>query len=228
MPATVIAREVPAGDAPPLAAVVVDLERARSRQWSDLLEAVAARRDTSAYERLFRHFSPRLRLRGITRGLAAATADDVVQETMLSVWQHAHQYNRRRGAASTWIYTIFRNKCIDAVRRQPAGEVDIDIVRDEVGDSSDTAEQIERRLAGVGLVRALAALTADQRRVVDKAFFEDKSHREVADELLLPLGTVKSRIRLGLTRMREDLGGGDPAAVRTAQPSLAAERDSHP
>jgi RNA polymerase sigma-70 factor (ECF subfamily) len=186
--------------------IVVDLAKVRSRHWSDLIEAVALRGDTSAYNKLFRHFAPRLRVRGINRGLSPAVADDVVQESLLSVWQHAAQYERTRGAASTWIYTIFRNKCIDAARRQPANEIDIDLIKDSLRDGSRAADQTDQQMfVQAGLHRALAMLTADQRRVVDKAFFEDKSHREVASELALPLGTVKSRIRLSLSRLRNSV-----------------------
>jgi RNA polymerase sigma-70 factor (ECF subfamily) len=188
------------------AGVVVDLAKARSRHWSDMIEAVASRGDPAAYDRIYRHFAPRLRLRGICRGLTPAIADDVVQETMLSVWQHAGQYRRARGAASTWIYTIFRNKCIDAVRRQPPHEIDIEAVREtarsEVIDGNHPDAQV---LGEASLGRALATLTAEQRKVVDKAFFEDKSHHEIALELRLPLGTVKSRIRLGLSRLKAGL-----------------------
>lgn len=199
------AREQPAAFTPP-AAVVVDLDKARFRYWSDLLEAVGHRGDSGAYERLYRHFAPRLRMRGIARGLRPAIADDVVQETLLSVWQHAGQYKRTRGAASTWIYTIFRNKCIDSVRREPRNEIDIDGVKEQVGGEEDIADRTDRRvLAAVGLRRAMATLSREQRLVVDKAFFEDKSHSEVAEELALPLGTVKSRIRLSLARIRDGL-----------------------
>ena len=139
-------------------------------------------------------------------GADAEAAQEVAQEAMIMVWRKAASFDRNRASAATWIYTIARNKRIDLVRR--AGKPAIE-TEDWLTVFSPDDERPEKSvLAGQTYTRVkelLSGLSADQLIVIEKAFFEDKTHTVIAEELKLPLGTVKSRIRLALGRLREAL-----------------------
>jgi RNA polymerase sigma-70 factor (ECF subfamily) len=169
---------------------------------SDLIEAMAARQDKAAFAGLFNHFAPRLKAFGMRQGVDAGTAEELVQETMLSVWRKAGTYDRRRANASTWIFTILRNKRIDMLRRQGRPEADLDSVAELPSDASGADDDYHAAQAGEIIRQAMVELPDEQVEVLKKAFFEDKPHSAIAEELDLPLGTVKSRIRLALARLR--------------------------
>jgi RNA polymerase sigma-70 factor, ECF subfamily len=169
---------------------------------SDLIEAMGARRDKGAFAGLFTHFAPRLKAFGIRQGVDAATAEELVQETMLSVWRKAETFDRRRANASTWIFTILRNKRIDMLRRQGRPEADLESVAELASDASSADDDYHAAQAGEIIRKAMMDLPEEQLEVLKKAFFEDKPHSAIAEELDLPLGTVKSRIRLALARLR--------------------------
>lgn len=171
------------------------------------IDAVASMRDRAAFASLFAHFGPRVK--GYLRRLGAddGTAEDLTQEVMLSVWRRAEQYDRRLAAPSTWVFTIARNKRIDVLRRQRrATEQEIEdpiMERDPEPRGDDVAEarQLQDRVRA-----AIATLPGEQAELVRIFYFEDKSHSEIAGALDLPLGTVKSRLRLALGKMRATLG----------------------
>lgn len=169
---------------------------------SDLIVAVANGGDRNAFAALFKHFAPRLKAFAIRQGVGAATADELMQEAMLSVWRKAHTFDPNRATASTWVFTILRNKRIDLLRREHRPDVNIEDVPEHASDDARADDEYQTRQTSDLLRQAMAELPADQVEVLQKAFFEDKSHSVVAEELNLPLGTVKSRIRLALTRMR--------------------------
>lgn len=169
---------------------------------ADLLLLVAEHRDRSAFVHLFEYFAPRLK--GFMRGRGADTgsAEDLAQDVMLTVWRRARLYDRRKASVSTWIFTIARNRHIDAIRREKRPEIDPDdpasvVDPKPVGETVVAQEQIGARLRA-----AVDELPRDQAEVLRKNFFEDKPHRVVAAELGLPLGTVKSRLRLALAKLR--------------------------
>jgi RNA polymerase sigma-70 factor (ECF subfamily) len=169
---------------------------------STLIEAVARDRDRQAFAQLFRHFAPRLKAFGMRRGSDPASAEELAQETMLTVWRKAATFDRRRATASTWIFTIVRNKRIDLFRREGRPEVDLESIVDMPSDTISADDTLTSNQAGQAIRRALDGLPAEQLLIVQKAFFEDKSHSVIAEELNLPLGTVKSRVRLALARLR--------------------------
>ncbi len=139
-------------------------------------------------------------------GADAEAAQEVAQEAMIMVWRKAASFDRTRASAATWIYTIARNKRIDLIRRagKPAIETEdwlaVFAPEDERPEKSMLAGQTYTKVKEL-----LSGLSADQLTVIEKAFFEDKTHTVIAAELKLPLGTVKSRIRLALGRLREAL-----------------------
>lgn len=172
---------------------------------ADLIEAIASRQDRAAFAALFRHFAPRVKAFIVRGGTDAETAQEVAQEALVMVWRKAASFDRLRASAATWIYTIARNKRIDLLRRgaRPIDTEDWLMVYAPEGEEADKSI-----LAGQTYTRMkelLGGLSADQLVVIQKAFFEDKTHTVIAAELKLPLGTVKSRIRLALGRLREGL-----------------------
>ncbi|MEA2803060.1 MAG: polymerase sigma-70 factor, subfamily [Rhodospirillaceae bacterium] len=178
---------------------------------ADLIEAIAIRQDRAAFASLFRHYAPRVKAFIMRGGTDSETAQEVAQEALIMVWRKAASFDRSRASAATWIFTIARNKRIDLLRRssRPAIETEdwLAVFAPE-NDDADTSV-----LAGQTYTRVkelLGSLSADQLVVIQKAFFEDKTHTVIAEELKLPLGTVKSRIRLALGRLREALEKDEP------------------
>jgi RNA polymerase sigma-70 factor (ECF subfamily) len=172
---------------------------------ADLIEAIASRQDRAAFASLFRHFAPRVKAFIMRGGTDAEAAQEVAQEALIMVWRKAASFDRTRASAATWIYTIARNKRIDLLRRaaRPIDTEDWLVVYAPEGEEADKSV-----LAGQTYTRVkelLGSLSEDQLVVIRKAFFEDKTHTVIAEELKLPLGTVKSRIRLALGRLREAL-----------------------
>ena len=168
----------------------------------DLVLAVAARRDRTAFAELFAFFAPRLKAFMIRGGAAADVAEELAQEAMIQVWRRADSFDPTRAAASTWIYTIARNKRIDRLRRERRPEISEEEYVAALGEPERGDDAAERSEDETRLARSLETLPEDQALVVRLAFYEDKSHSDIAAELRLPLGTVKSRIRLALTRLR--------------------------
>jgi RNA polymerase sigma-70 factor, ECF subfamily len=171
-----------------------------------LIEAIASCQDRDAFAKLFRHFAPRIKAFLMRGGTDSDTAGEVAQEAMIMVWRKAASFDRARASAATWIYTIARNKRIDLLRR--AGRPPIE-AEDWLTIYSPEEEAADKSvLAGQTYVKIrelMDGLSADQLVVIRKAFFEDKTHTAIAEELRLPLGTVKSRIRLALARLRTAL-----------------------
>ncbi|WP_230383030.1 sigma-70 family RNA polymerase sigma factor [Paracoccus shanxieyensis] len=167
------------------------------------LLAVRDQRDLDAFLLLFQHFAPRLKAMLMRGGLRDGSAEDVVQDVMLAVWQKAAQFDPHRAEASAWIYRIARNRSIDLARRRPPPEADIIAAPDAA--QADAAQILGLGQEAALLRKALAALSPDQARVLEQAYFEDLPHSRISEISGLPLGTIKSRIRLGLERLRRDL-----------------------
>jgi RNA polymerase sigma factor (sigma-70 family) len=168
----------------------------------DDLEAVARRQDRAAFARLFAHFAPRVKAYLMRQGAEPGLAEDLAQETMLTVWRKAPGYDRRLAGPSTWIFTIARNRRIDALRRDRRGKLDPDDPAllpeaDALPDTALEAGRWEKKLAA-----AIGGLPPEQAQMLKLAYFEDRSHGDIAQSLRLPLGTVKSRLRLAVARLR--------------------------
>jgi RNA polymerase sigma factor (sigma-70 family) len=172
---------------------------------AELLSAVAERRDRQAFAHLFGHFAPRIKAYVRRLGVAEERAEDLAQEVMLTVWRRAGLYDRRQASVGTWVFTIARNRRIDELRRERHPEVDLeDPALMEAPEA--TADQVVLRTQSEHrLQEAVSALPDEQAAVLRKSFFEDKPHSIIAGELDLPLGTVKSRLRLALAKLREAL-----------------------
>lgn len=174
--------------------------------WNDDVLAIAQSGDRDAFARLFRHFAPRIKTYLVRQGAEAAVADDLAQEAMLSVWRKSATFDPARAGAATWIFTIARNLRIDQLRRERRPSIEMDDP-DLVADPAPRADEVVDAGQRERLVRAaLGALPAEQAQVVGLSFFEDAPHAEIAQRLKIPLGTVKSRLRLAMKRIRAQLG----------------------
>ena len=172
---------------------------------SEQIVAIAMSADMAAFETLFKEYAPRIRayLLKLTRNGQAA--EDLMQETMLAIWHKAGQYDPARGPASAWIFTIARNIWIDAWRKQkrPAIDPDDPALRGEP--EPDAANLIVQKQDHDALHRALKRLPQEQVDLIRLSFFDEASHSTIAKNLGLPIGTVKSRIRLAFGRLRTAL-----------------------
>lgn len=177
--------------------------RAGHVTFEDLLVAVSATSSRDSFIRLFEHFAPRIKSFFMGSGLSADIADELAQDTMLTVWDKARQYDPAKAAASTWIFTIARNKRIDYLRKnaRPAPDPQ-DSALDFAGERPAPDEAVLRHEQSLQIAKALQDLPPAQADMIYKSFFEDKTHQDIADETALPLGTVKSRIRLAMDRLR--------------------------
>jgi RNA polymerase sigma-70 factor (ECF subfamily) len=176
-------------------------------QWGQLIRAIAAHQDRSAFATLFEYFGPRIKAFMQRSGVSEATAEELAQETMLAVWRKAALFDPASAGAAAWIFTIARNLRIDKHRRGRRGVIETSDV--EIEFQIDDAPQPDARLAAAQseerVRSALSNLSADQMRVVELSFFEEKAHAEIAQILGIPLGTVKSRLRLAMSRLRNML-----------------------
>ncbi|MGI9510492.1 MAG: sigma-70 family RNA polymerase sigma factor [Geminicoccaceae bacterium] len=176
------------------------------------MEAIVKRRSREAFAALFDHFAPKLKGYYRKGGIDAMQAEDLAQETMLSVWRHAAKFSPKVGSPSTWIFTIARNHLIDHVRRRKSREgelTDPTLLPTPIETADDLVDAQQRYRF---LKAALLKLPKEQAAILKMAFFDHKAHSEIAAETGVPLGTVKSRIRLAMQRLRDDLGeqGIDP------------------
>lgn len=180
-----------------------------SEELSGLMTAVGAG-DRQAFAVLFKHFAPRVKAYLMRAGTSPENAEELAQETMALVWRKAWSFDAARAGVSTWIFTIARNVSVDRHRRQ--GDDDeheaIDLDRHDSADPGESpdeafdARQRERRVRA-----ALAQLSPEQARIIELSYFAESAHAAIAEELSIPLGTVKSRMRLAVNHLRRLLDG---------------------
>jgi RNA polymerase sigma-70 factor (ECF subfamily) len=172
-----------------------------------LLLAVAQVQDRAAFAALFAHFAPRIKGYLLKLGAGAALAEDLAQEAMLSVWRKARLFDPTKASAATWIFTIARNLRIDAIRRERRPDFDPNDPALVLDDEPPADALLMREDDDEKLRAAMTALSPEQAQVIQMSFFADKPHSQIASELGLPLGTVKSRLRLALVRIRVAMRG---------------------
>ncbi len=173
----------------------------------ELLLAVA-RGDQAAFERLHDRLAPLVY--GIVRRVVRDPdqSEEVTQEVLVEVWRTATRFDPDRGAARSWVATMAHRRAVDRVRSEQASRARTETVgiREQVRDYDEVSEQVERRLEYQQVRDALSALTDLQREVVELAYFQGYTYRQVAELLGTPLGTIKTRMRDGLIRLRDELG----------------------
>lgn len=172
--------------------------------WAALVRAVRDAQDKAAFAVLFRHFAPRVKGFLMKSGTEAALAEECAQDVMATLWQKAHLFDPSRASVATWIFTIARNRRIDLARRARRPEPEALFWGPEV--EPDQADVLEAAQETRRLVQALADLPEKQQSLIRRAFYGELSHTEIASETGLPLGTIKSRIRLALDRLRQKMG----------------------
>lgn len=177
-------------------------ELSAQTQW---MLAVRDQRDKQAFGLLFDHYAPRLKGVVMKGGIGAAQAEDIVQDALLKVWQRAEQFDPTRAQVSSWIYQIVRNQTVDFVRKdkRPVPE---ELTR-APDPEPDAADALALEQESSVLRSALQALPADQRNMIERAYLGELTHAQIQTETGLPLGTIKSRIRLALERLRHDMKG---------------------
>lgn len=174
-------------------------------EWDRLLLRIGSNRDRSAFKKLYEHFAPRLKSFLLRIGSDMSAAEEICQESMIMVWRRAETFNPDSAGASTWIFTIARNKRIDKLRKdnRPLPDLnDPSFFQIPVDKSDDILQRVEEEKK---IKNALKNLPPEQAKLIISAYYEEKSHRKIADETNLPLGTVKSRIRLAINRLRTQL-----------------------
>ncbi len=174
-------------------------------QLSLCLARVAQDRDKAAFGQLFDHYAPLIRAYSLARDPGAnLVADDLVQEVMTRVWLKADKYNSRMANLNTWIFTLARNCRIDYLRRNSRYASEIDpshLFNDIEDDGLGPFQQVQQNLAGESIREGLKQLPREQSDILTKVYLEGKSHQQASNELQLPLGTVKSRVRLALQKL---------------------------
>ena len=179
------------------------LENNNKNIWAGLIKKVETLQDISAFEELFNHFAPRVKAFLMKSGADPQMAEECSQEVMATVWRKAHLFDPARASASTWIFTIARNKKIDAIRKQKRPEPEQ--LYPEQDYEPDQEEVVELQQETERLATALRELPEKQRILVEKAYLGELSHSEIAEITGLPLGTIKSRIRLALEKLRHSM-----------------------
>lgn len=181
------------------------LQRADEAFYQQALERIAQNRDRGAFALLFDKFAPRLKAFMMRKGVPPEQAEDLVQEAMLTVWTKAALYNPERGTVSAWVFTIARNLRIDRIRRD--SNMPYAVLEDFDQPSGDAAidDALANREEQVAVAKALADIPSEQRDVLILSYVEDIPQTEIARRLSVPLGTVKSRMRLAYNRLRKSL-----------------------
>ena len=186
-------------DTPPTGEMLSAEQRER---FSDLLEAVAQSQDRTAYGEIFAYYAPRVKSYLMRLGSDDAAAEEIAQDVMVTVWRKANLFDRSQASVSTWIFRIARNRRIDVFRRtkKPPLDPEEPLVLPAAAPAPEAgveALDLEAQVRG-----AMSGLPEEQLQMIQLAFYEGLTHREISEKLDLPLGTVKSRIRLAFQRMR--------------------------
>lgn len=178
-------------------------------EMSAYLATIAAQRCKLSFSKIFSYFAPRLRSYALKQMGNEALAMELVQDTMSNVWQKAHLFNAEKGSPSTWIFTIARNIRFDMLRKLKNRKEDLcaddmwPVLCEQTADTQAAPLDVQITLEQVG--QYFNELPAKQQRVIEAIYIQGKSQQEVADELEIPLGTVKSRTRLALQRLKDML-----------------------
>lgn len=174
-----------------------------SSDWSDMLASLSESADKRVYAKLFHHFAPKVKAYIIRLGVNSGAAEEVTQEVMLSVWRKAHMYHQEKAAASTWIFRLARNQSIDWMRKQKYPQYSLE----EWSDTAAEPGKGEQEVLSDRVAKAISLLPEKQSQVIYMSYFEGRSHGDIASRLDIPLGSVKSRIRLASEKLKQIWGG---------------------
>ncbi|MEX0282028.1 MAG: sigma-70 family RNA polymerase sigma factor [Arenibacterium sp.] len=178
------------------------VERQNS-EWIEVIARIRDHQDRAAFASLFRYFAPRVKAFLMKSGADATLAEECAQDVMATLWHKAHLFDPARASAATWIFTIARNRRIDMIRKQKRPEPEDLPWGPEAEPDQEDVLTLQQETAK--LREALENLPDAQKKLIERAYFGDLSHSEIAAETGLPLGTIKSRIRLALDRLRHSM-----------------------
>ena len=183
--------------------IVTSAKKPDRMAWVAQITAVRDAQDQAAFAELFSHFAPRVKAFLMKSGATPDLGEEVAQDVMATLWRKAHLFDPTKASVSTWIFTIARNRRIDMLRKQRRPEPeDLPWGPEAEPDQAD-ALALQQDCDQLG--KALESLPAKQKDLIERAYFGDLTHREIADATGLPLGTIKSRIRLALDRLRHQM-----------------------
>ena len=177
--------------------------------FADLVEAIAAHADRAAFTRLFAYYGPRVKGYLLRLGLDVAQSEELTQDVMVAVWRKAGSFDRRQASVATWIFRIARNRRIDVFRQERRAMLDAHDPAFQPAPETPPDEAAQASERELRVRRAMAELPPEQRELVREAFYEDRSHRQIADRTGMPLGTVKSRLRLAMAKLKLHLDADD-------------------
>ena len=180
---------------------------AKDQELTTLINLIATRKDKTAFSNLFKLVGPRIKGYLMKLGSNDIVAEDLLQEVMLTVWRKSETFDRNKAAVSTWLFTIARNKRIDMLRKEISPQLDPNdpMLTPNQEDSADNIYGSKQE--SIKITDAIKMLPEEQSKLIKMTYYEDKSHSIIAKELKMPLGTVKSRIRLASTRLKKLLEG---------------------
>ncbi len=171
---------------------------------SNLMVRISADRDEIAFSNLFDFLAPKIKTYFIQNGLSTDNSEELTQEVMSIIWSKSELYKPSKAAVSTWVYTIARNKKVDFLRKNTKLTYTENDIREFLYEEDNNKEISEKEVSDQ-VNKINNELDKDQRKIIKMNFFENKSHKKIAEELEIPLGTVKSRIRHILTKMQRIL-----------------------
>ncbi len=169
-------------------------------EMTEALNNIAQNQDKQAFITLFSYYAPRLKSFLMRGGFAPQAAEELTQETLLAVWSRAKSFDSSKSSPSTWIYTIARNKKIDYLRKHLRPEPNPEDIKND--EQTHPIDVLQRKQESEEIAKLIQELPEEQAELIKKAFYEDKSHQEIADETGIALGTIKSRIRLALKKLK--------------------------
>ena len=179
----------------------------KDQELTSLITLVATKKDRVAFGNLFKLVGPRIKGYLMKLGSNDIVAEDLLQEVMLTVWRKSETFDRSKAAVSTWLFTIARNKRIDLLRKEIRPQLDPNDPMLTPNQEEPADEKYSANQESVKITDAINMLPDEQAKLIKMTYYEDKSHSIIADELNMPLGTVKSRIRLAATRLKKLLEG---------------------
>jgi RNA polymerase sigma-70 factor (ECF subfamily) len=185
-----------------------NMEQLPTQALSDALCEVANSRDKRAFAKLFEYFAPKIKRFGIKQFGNEALAMELVQDTLTSVWRKAHLYQPDKGAATTWVYTVMRNASFDTLRKMKSNKEEhlSEDIWPLLQDEADCDEDFQDHLQGKQIKKYINKLPRAQQEVVKGVYFQEMSQEQLAEHLNIPVGTVKSRLRLALQKLRAEMG----------------------
>ena len=168
----------------------------------DLMVKITVNRDEIAFSNLFDFLAPKIKAYYLQNGLISENAEELTQEVMSIIWSKSDKFNPSKSALTTWVFTIARNKKIDFLRKNSKIKYNDDDIREFLYEKNET-DKIEENEIEDRVSKINSQLDINQQKIIKMNFFENKSHKKIAEELEIPLGTVKSRIRHILIKMQK-------------------------